>query len=599
MLSDDNPVLSSPQPPEFGHPLHPPPQAVPARAALRGSSGSQDNGYGSELERRAVTPNPPPPSVGSAQGQQHHQEQPARQQQVQQSPFSLNAPKTSLSPFSEYHSGYSDADLESSPCPSPSPFGPSHKHLHRRQQSFPNLFPLTLRSRSQSRTPSPTRKPQHQRYPSEQMPYTGEGRVRQRAEGPRSGLAGWLSGTAAGSALGMTLNSNNSIDARTNANSNTSNTPTAGGKMTTQFSETSDVVTPTRAPHRGVTATTTNTAEPQPPTPKPATPANNGGTMTSRFMSAFTSRFTTPTTPTTSVSNMDAAANDELLNLNIETALFPPTSPSAGTDRDSFSPAAFKNFQMNAIGLLTKYQTAYKTQAITVHDLQQERSAQKDELEEAETRAKHLKFQLEGMARELAEQEKKMRALSEELQLERERNKAPSVVLSEDLGVDTLRRRKRRSGESWSGEDDEEEEEEVESAESESVFSRCRSPTSTVGTGVSGNNSQGVTMPETPVQGQFSQSRLGTPMTGGGSLSTPRQQKPAAAMNAFQKIFKGIAGDGGGLEGGCRNCKGQDASVAWDTVGLLRDENRQLKGRVGELEGVVEGALDLVNGIGM
>ncbi|KAK4175021.1 hypothetical protein QBC36DRAFT_355855 [Triangularia setosa] len=592
MLSDDNPVLSSPQRPEFGQTVHPPlpVQAVPEARALRGSSGSsQDNGYGSprqELERRAVTPNPPPPSVGSAQQkQQQQQQQPA--QQVQQSPFNLNAPKPSLSPFSEYHSGYSDADLEASPCPSPSPFGPSHKHLHRRQQSFPNLFPLALRN--QSRTPSPTRKT-HQRYPSEQqMPYTGEGRIRQRAESPRSGLTGWLSGTAAGSALGMTLNDNsNSIDARTNDSpNNTSTTPTTGGNATstTQFSETQDV-TPTRG------ASQRSSTVGRPPTPKTAATTPAGGTMTSRFMSAFASRFTTPTTPTTS-STMEA--NDELLNLNIEAALFPPTSPSAGADRDSFSPAAFKNFQINAVGLLTKYQAAYRAQSVTIRDLKQERSAEKDELEEAETRAKHLKFQLEGMAKELAEQERRMSVLSEELQMERERNsKAPSVVLSEDLGVDRIR--KRRSGESWSGEG-EDDEEEVESAESESVFSsRCRSPTSTVSTmGVVSNRGG---LPETPVQGQFghSQSRLGTPMTGGGA--TPRQQQKPT-MNAFQKIFKGIAGDGNGVEGGCNNCKGQDASVAWDTVGLLRDENRQLKVRVGELEGVVEGALDLVNGIGM
>ncbi|KAK0673967.1 hypothetical protein QBC41DRAFT_105182 [Cercophora samala] len=569
MLSDDNPVLSSPQPREFGQTVHPPlpAQTVPEARALRGSSGvsSQDNGYGSprqELERRAVTPNPPA---------------------SKQSPFSLNAPKPSLTPFSEYHSGYSDADLESSPCPSPSPFGPSQKQPHRRQQSFPNLFPLALRN--QSRTPSPTRKT-HQRYPSEQMPYTGEGRIRQRAESPRSGLAGWLSGTAAGSALGMTPNGSDSIDARANdMSNNTSTTPTKGGNVAaapTQFSEAAPNITPTRPPHRS------STVDLPPPTPKTTTtPA--GSTMTSRFMSAFTSRFTTPTTPTTTTSTMEA--HDELLSLNIEAALFPPSTTSTqGTDHNSFSPAAFKNFQTNAIGLLTKYQTAYKTQSITIHNLRQEQSAQKDELEEAETRAKHLKFQLENMAKELAEQERKVRALSEELQFERERSKAPSVVLSEDLGVDKIRRHKRRSGESWSGEGEGGEDDEVESAESESVFSsRCRSP-----------------VPETPVQGGFPNgngggSRLGTPMTAITTTittTTPRQQhqpKPAAPMNAFQKIFRGVTGE----EQGCRNCKGQDASVAWDTVGLLRDENRHLKTRVGELEGVVEGALDLVNGIGM
>lgn len=46
----------------------------------------------------------------------------------------------------------------------------------------------------------------------------------------------------------------------------------------------------------------------------------------------------------------------------------------------------------------------------------------------------------------------------------------------------------------------------------------------------------------------------------------------------------------------CTNCQGRDSSVAWDTVGLLRVENRGLKERVGELEGAVEGALRLCGG---
>jgi hypothetical protein len=50
-------------------------------------------------------------------------------------------------------------------------------------------------------------------------------------------------------------------------------------------------------------------------------------------------------------------------------------------------------------------------------------------------------------------------------------------------------------------------------------------------------------------------------------------------------------------ETGCENCRGKDASVAWDAVGLLRAENKGLKDRVGTLEGAVEGALDLVVGL--
>jgi len=49
----------------------------------------------------------------------------------------------------------------------------------------------------------------------------------------------------------------------------------------------------------------------------------------------------------------------------------------------------------------------------------------------------------------------------------------------------------------------------------------------------------------------------------------------------------------------CRNCEGQDASAAWNTVSLLRDENKGLKRRVGELESAVEEVLDAVNGVSM
>ena len=69
-------------------------------------------------------------------------------------------------------------------------------------------------------------------------------------------------------------------------------------------------------------------------------------------------------------------------------------------------------------------------------------------------------------------------------------------------------------------------------------------------------------------------------------------------MNAFQKLVKGITGEGEGLTtASCRRCQGRDAQTAWDTVGLLRDENRGLKERVSELEKCVEGALDAVNGL--
>jgi hypothetical protein len=345
-------------------------------------------------------------------------------------------------------------------------------------------------------------------------------------------------------------------------------------------------------------------------------------------MSAISSRFTPTTTPI-KPTIADAPVDDELFNLDIEAALFPHGTPSS--DRDPFSPAAFKNLHMNAAGLLRKFQTAYRERVVALNETQAERSAQRDELEEAETRAAHLKMQLEGMARKAQENERAMKALVEELAAERrareeERRGAAAAaaamlspvdrgggggggeggsMVSEDLGVDEDRKKRPRRGDrshrqSWKSgasgatcceDDDFDDSDENESAESESVFSRCRSPALTTGT-----------LPPPPPQPL-------TPMDGPTRTAAPRprsvnttpKQKSGQQMSAFQKIIKGLSGDTEENAGvnGCANCQGQDASVAWNTVSLLRDENKHLKGRVGELEVAVEGALDLVNGIGL
>jgi hypothetical protein len=182
--------------------------------------------------------------------------------------------------------------------------------------------------------------------------------------------------------------------------------------------------------------------------------------------------------------------------------------------------------------------------------------------------------------------------------------------VEEDLGVEEERRRRRRrkhrkswkSGGAGSGSGEEEEEDvddedEDESAESESVFSRCRSPALASAHAAGGPLSDGTaSVMGMRVDGGGTPNARGTALSGSAN-ATPKQ-KSGQQMSAFQKILKGISGESA-EGGGCANCKGQDASVAWDTVGLLRDENRHLKRRVGELEVAVEGALDLVNGIGL
>jgi hypothetical protein len=281
--------------------------------------------------------------------------------------------------------------------------------------------------------------------------------------------------------------------------------------------------------------------------------------------------------------------------MNIEEALFPAGSP---VDGDAFSPAAFKNLQANAIGILLKMQTAYRQRVIALQELETETSATKEELEEAETRAENLKMQLDGMARQAAEQKREMQQLVAELAMERKaradveeriaRGKAGIAInvvsegsmVSEDLGVEEeqqQRRTWRKSG--GTVKSDVSYDTDDESAENESVFSRSRSPTIPPGA-LGGSITEGPTW--------------------NARTQAAQQKRSSQQTSTLQRLFKGVPEETeeSGVSG-CRNCRGQDAGVAWGTVSLLRDENRNLKRRIEQLESAVEHALDAVNGVGL
>ncbi|KAI1393911.1 uncharacterized protein F4822DRAFT_29639 [Hypoxylon trugodes] len=449
---------------------------------------------------------------------------------------------------------------------------------HQRQQSAPNLqshAALTPDSR------------QHARRQSQGMPFTGDGRstTARRPENSPGRFGGWLSAP------------NNSTDGR------------APSPDTTPKSK------------RGVA-----TAE---STPKSATPSRFGFLASS--MSALTTRLTTgqqaPATPSSSMSiPIDPLdADDELCTLDIEAALYPGSHSGLGVSMggverdDTFSPAAYKNLQVNAAGLLRKMQDAYRRRTVALKEAQAEKEVQREEAEEAELRARNFKNQLESMAVKAAEQERAMRRLVEELRMEREERgrreqeyqrhgrydsngkmNIEGPLITEDLCVDEAeqeekeRKRWRKSdgtvrsdlsidttaSNTTDGES---------AGESESIFSRSRSPTAMTSATESENlELLTVRTPPPPTPSSLSKSsKTPTPIS-----TTIIATTNAPQLSAFQKLVKGISG-----EDGCTNCRGQDSSVAWDTVSLLRDENRSLKHRVAQLEVVVEGALDVVNGI--
>ncbi|KAI9818417.1 MAG: hypothetical protein M1827_000476 [Pycnora praestabilis] len=303
-------------------------------------------------------------------------------------------------------------------------------------------------------------------------------------------------------------------------------------------------------------------------------------------------------------------ADDEFFNFDISTALF-PAGPA-----DPFSPSSFKNLLVNAEGLLLRLQTAYKVRTKTLEEMTAEKSAQQEELEEAETRSRHLKIQLDDMAEKFANQEKAMMDLVDELAQEKQRrreeeearHKSIALVKRPDFDVedvvedddDTSQRnvaKKRESKGTLSSDSGFESEGE---SSADSVFSRAtETPISRSGT-ISSRTS-GADSPElfqTPKLPQFP-SATTTAM----SATRVRPSLPPQRSSTFQNVLKGIsintADDGFGEEPrrwGCANCEGGNAANAWGVVGTLRDENRGLKERVVCLEGAIEGCLDLVGG---
>jgi len=298
--------------------------------------------------------------------------------------------------------------------------------------------------------------------------------------------------------------------------------------------------------------------------------------------------------------------SDELLTMDIQDALYPSRA------QDTFSPASFKNLQMNAEGLLLKMQTAYKLLTLKHHELSDEMSAQEDEFEEAEMRAQHLKAQLDDMSKKFSEQDCVIENLVLELAHERQlraeekdaREKSISLIResrenvetrgscctghSEDLNITTdleQRRNWRNSKGSTEYESD------IESS-TESVFSRSISPSLTVTSATSTMTSDS--------NAEILQASFGRVVKLKDEPSVAQRPKLVQQPSTFQKILRENAKTSTPQMKEvheCANCRGQQASMAWDTVGLLKAENKGLKERVGMLEDAVEDALDMCTGL--
>jgi len=263
-------------------------------------------------------------------------------------------------------------------------------------------------------------------------------------------------------------------------------------------------------------------------------------------------------------SSAPAPPQDEILAVNINNALF-PHGPA-----DQLSPHAFNDLLLNATSLLQRMQAAYKQKVDYIASIQPEIDAQKEEVEEAETRSRHLKIQLEDMSRKADEQATSMQELCVQLAEERVKvqdareqaqNASKLVRLGDD--EDTPRRRKRGSAGSASDSGFESDAEYADSV----ISAGGRTPLSPP------------TVMLTPdLDRSRWQSNPGR-VSGRPDLlrqSTSRLSRLAVSSNGHDRH-----GDG--------------ESVAWDAADNLRSENRNLRKQVEEMRKTLQGCIDFVN----
>jgi hypothetical protein len=267
--------------------------------------------------------------------------------------------------------------------------------------------------------------------------------------------------------------------------------------------------------------------------------------------------------------------DDELLNLSISQSLF-PHGPA-----DPLAPSSFHDLLTNAEALLSRYQTAYRQLSTALGDAHAEQSAQDDELDEAETRARHLKMQLETMAARAADQDEQMRSLMEDLAFERKARQEEEAARKRSLALirgapqcdhascqETARRHNRVSGSEISVDSGFESEAETDAA---SVFSRtCLSPTGTDRSSILDNDIHDITP----------KGRKPQPLKRGSTYEQGREGKVDIAKGGW----------------GCANCQGGAQSAVWGRLAKEREENRTLRLRVETLEEAVDGALNAVTG---
>ena len=197
-----------------------------------------------------------------------------------------------------------------------------------------------------------------------------------------------------------------------------------------------------------------------------------------------------------------------------------------------------------------------------------------EESEGAGTRARHLKMQLDGMTAKFAEQDEAMMNLVDELAQEKQARREDEEarkrtlrvvgdVTSPSSGHRGLSRSNTVSDSGFESEDD---------SSADSVFSRrtgARSPIMSMSSASTTSSSDVYRTHDFQVPASTA------------PIAHPR-------LPYSQHTTKGIPVHS------CTNCEGVRASEAWGIASMLKEENEGLKHRVGELEGALDGCLDVV-----
>lgn len=271
--------------------------------------------------------------------------------------------------------------------------------------------------------------------------------------------------------------------------------------------------------------------------------------------------------------------DDELLDIDINKTLFPSGAA------DPSSPAALKNLQQQAESLLLRMQTAYRERTLQVREIAAEKEALAEEALGAETRAQHLKMQLNDLSVKFTEQDQAIMTLVDDLAQEKlarreeeEARKRTLRLVEQASPPHTSHGRVSRAYTvSDSGFESEDE------SPAESIFSGrdgVHSPTMSMSSVATSNSPDAYQFPDAHSSTSTSRAaRLRIPMTQPvKGMSTPyRNDLPEEAPPSS-----------------CTNCHGGRASEAWSLLGVMQEENRCLKHRVGELEGALDGCLDVV-----